>query len=148
MAHYLFKSEPDDYSFDDLERDGQVRWDCIRNYGARNRLQKCEPDDVVLFYHSGRGPEIVGTARVVSEPYPDPTQFDENSDYFDPKATEEKPRWWAVDIAFSERFAQPVKLSTIKETEALSDLEVLRQARLSVSEVTPAEFETIVGLAE
>ena len=146
-AHYLFKTEPDEYSLDDLARDGTIRWDCIRNYGARNRLRECRPADLVLFYHSGRSPAVVGLARVASEPYPDPTQFDAEHEYADPKAKPEAPRWWSVDIEFVEAFAKPVSLAEMKAAAELADLEVLARQRLSVSLVSPDEFAWIVGRA-
>lgn len=148
MRYFLFKTEPEDYSLGDLERDGSVRWDCIRNYGARNRLRECEPGDLVLMYHSGREPGIVGLARVASTPYPDPTQFDEASDYHDAKATAAAPRWWAVDIEFVEAFDRALALSEMKQNDELSDLEVLRRQRLSVSEVTAAQFGVLSGIVE
>lgn len=145
MAYWLFKSEPEEYSLDDLREAGQVRWDSIRNYGARNRLQECVPDDEVLFYHSGRKAGVVGVAKVVSEPYPDPTQFDPESDYYDEKASEAEPRWWAVDIAYVRHLDEPVTLKAMKADEALSELEVLRQARLSVSRVREEEWERLTA---
>ncbi len=142
---WLFKSEPDDYSLDDLRADGTVRWDSIRNYGARNRLRRCAPGDRVLFYHSGREPAVVGVAKVVSEAYPDPTQFDESSDYHDPKSDPDDPRWWAVDIEFVRAFDSPVTLQAMKQSSELEGMEVLRQSRLSVSEVQPGELEWILA---
>ncbi len=140
MAHYLFKSEPEDYSLEDLQRAGSVRWDSIRNYGARNRLKECVPGDLVLFYHSGRQPAVVGLARVTSTPYPDPTQFDESSDYYDAKAKRDSPRWWSVDIEYVETFANPTTLADMKVAPELEDLEVLQRQRLSVSLVSEAHF--------
>ncbi|QED29987.1 EVE domain-containing protein [Microvenator marinus] len=145
MAYWLFKTEPDEFSLEDLKKSETTRWDSIRNYGARNRLQECVPDDLVLFYHSGRNPAVVGIAKVVSDPYPDPLQFDPESDYFDAKATEKKPRWYAVDIAFERELDQPVTLDSMKDNEALSDLEVLGQPRLSVSRVTEAQWQLLTS---
>ena len=103
------------------------------------------PDDEVLFYHSGRNAAVVGVAKVVSEPHPDPLQFDPESEYFDPKSDPDEPRWYAVDIAFARELDEPVTLKSMKVDEALSGLEVLGQPRLSVSRVTLDEWEKITG---
>jgi predicted RNA-binding protein with PUA-like domain len=145
MANWLFKSEPDDFSIDDLREAGTTRWDSIRNYGARNRLKECVPGDRVLFYHSGRKASVVGVARVASKPYPDPLQFEPESDYCDPKSSPDDPKWWAVDIAFVRALDEPVTLKSMKAEEALSGLEVLAQPRLSVSRVGSAEFERVLN---
>ncbi|MBT8098984.1 MAG: EVE domain-containing protein, partial [Gammaproteobacteria bacterium] len=102
MAYWLMKSEPDAYSIDDLERDGREMWDGIRNYQARNMMRDdMRPGDGVLFYHSScKIPAVVGIARVASEAYADPTQFDETSKYYDPKSDPADPRWCLVDIEF------------------------------------------------
>ncbi|MDH3222777.1 MAG: EVE domain-containing protein, partial [Gemmatimonadota bacterium] len=100
--YWLVKSEPEAYSIDDLERDGKTFWDGIRNYSARNLMRdKMKVGDRVLYYHSNANPPgVVGIAEVVTASYPDHTQFDPESRYHDPKATEEKPRWFMVDIGF------------------------------------------------
>ena len=92
---WLVKSEPNAYSYDDLERDGRTMWDGVRNYQARNFMRdEMQVGDAVLFYHSNVAePAVVGVARVASEPYPDPTQFDADDPHFDPKASEDAPRW-------------------------------------------------------
>lgn len=141
MMAWLFKSEPEDYSLDDLRRDGSVRWDSIRNYQARNNIRQCRPGDLVLFYHSGKKPGIVGLARVCSDPYPDPTQFDETSDYYDPKSSPDDPRWTAVDIEFEAELDQPISLASLKRD--LPDMIVVRRGRLSVSPVTQAELAAL-----
>src|SRR5688572_22751875 len=92
--YWLMKSEPDAFSIDDLQRVGTEPWNGVRNYQARNNMRAMHADDGVLFYHSSCDvPGIVGTAKIASEAYPDPTQFDPKSDYFDPKSTREEPRW-------------------------------------------------------
>ena len=94
------KSEPDVYGIDDMQRDGREMWDSIRNYQARNMMRDdMTIGDEVFFYHSNcKEPGIVGITKVCSEPYPDPTQFDESSNYFDPKSTADNPRWILVDV--------------------------------------------------
>ncbi len=146
MAAFIFKNEPDDYSLQDLKRDGSVAWNGVRNYGARNRMKQAEEGDLVFYYHSGISkPAIVGTARISKAPYPDPTQYDEDSPYFDAKATEDEPRWWTVEIKFESEFDSPVTLDAMKDVEELADIEVLRQKRLSVSVVTPDEANWITN---
>lgn len=102
MKHWLIKSEPETFSIDDLEKVKREPWSGVRNYQARNYMWKeMRMGDPALFYHSNsKPPGIVGLARVVSEPYPDPTQWDPGSEYFDPKSSEDNPRWWLVDFAF------------------------------------------------
>ena len=116
MTYWLIKSEPDAYSIDDLERDGREMWDGIRNYQARNTMRDdMKIGDEVFFYHSNcKEPGIVGIARVASEPYPDPTQFDKKSKYFDPKSDKDNPRWCLVDIEFVRKTKRNLTLSEIK----------------------------------
>ena len=106
VAYWLIKSEPDAYSIDDLKRDGTEPWDGIRNYQARNMIRDdMKIGDDVLFYHSScKVPAVAGLAKVASAPYPDPTQFDRKSKYFDEKSTEDDPRWILVDIAYVRKF--------------------------------------------
>jgi len=146
MNAWLFKSEPDDYSLDDLRAAGLVRWDSIRNYGARNHLRACRPGDLVLFYHSGRKPGIVGTARIASLPYPDPTQFDESSDYHDPGSNPDEPRWVAVDIEYAATLDEPIPLATLKRD--LPEMAVVKRQRLSVSPVTLTELQALFPSGE
>ena len=103
--YWLMKSEPDAFSIDDLERVGVEPWTGVRNYQARNFMRDgMQVGDGVLFYHSNCAvPGIVGTATVASGTYPDETQFDPTSDYFDPKSTREQPRWYLVDVAFERK---------------------------------------------
>jgi predicted RNA-binding protein with PUA-like domain len=147
--HWLMKSEEDVYSIDDLERDGKTRWVGVRNYEARNLMRdEMAPGDQILYYHSrAKPPGVVGLARVASEPYPDPTQFDSESPYYDEKATQEEPRWFLVDVEFVERFPRRVPLREIKEREELDEMALVRRMRLSVQPVRPAEFELIREMA-
>lgn len=147
-SYWLMKSEPDTYSIHDLERDGRTMWDGVRNYQARNNMRKMKKGDLVLYYHSRQNPPaVVGLATVVREAYPDPTQFDAKSRYFDEKATEEDPRWWLVDIEWVETFPSPVALSAIKAESALEDMVLVNNSRLSVQPVKKAEFERVRTMA-
>jgi predicted RNA-binding protein with PUA-like domain len=148
---WLLKSEPDAYSFGDLERDGRTPWDGIRNYQARNFMRdEMSVGDRVLYYHSNaQPPGVVGVAEVVSEPYPDPTQFDEASRYHDPKATREEPRWILVDVAPVRRLPRTVTLAEIKDEPALAEMPLVRRGnRLSVMPVSEKEVERILEMAE
>ena len=113
MAYWLMKSEPEDYSIDDLKRDGREPWDGIRNYQARNMMRDdMRIGDKVFFYHSNcKEPGIVGISSVASEPYPDPTQFDPESKYFDPKSDTDNPRWMLVDVEFVRKLKKSITLA-------------------------------------
>ena len=145
QRHYwLMKSEPDVYSIDDLERDGSTYWDGVRNYKARNNMRAMKVGDEVLFYHSNaKPPGIAGIARVCREAYPDPTQFDRKSKYFDQKSQRDDPRWSLVDIEFVVKLPEAVSLDSVKNDPALSEMELVRYGRLSVQAVTKAEFERV-----
>lgn len=148
---WLMKSEPDVYGFHDLERDGRTPWDGIRNYQARNFMRdEMKVGDRVLFYHSNTQPlGVVGVAEVASEPYPDPTQFDETSHYHDPKSTPDEPRWMLVDVAPGHRLQRQVTLAEMKADPALADLPLVRRGnRLSIMPVGEAEAERILALSE
>jgi predicted RNA-binding protein with PUA-like domain len=121
MAYWLMKSEPDVYGIDDMQRDGREMWDSIRNYQARNMMRDdMKIGDEIFFYHSNcKEPGIVGITKVCSEPYPDPTQFDKSSNYFDPKSTEDNPRWILVDVEFVRKLARNITLSEIKSQKGL-----------------------------
>ena len=149
VAHWLMKSEPDVYSIDDLERDGREMWDSIRNYQARNMMRDdMRIDDKVFFYHSNcKEPAIAGISRVVSEPYSDPTQFDQKSKYFDPKSTPEEPRWILVDVEFVRKLAQPITLAEIKAHPALADMILTRRGnRLSIMPVSKKHWDIVLTL--
>jgi predicted RNA-binding protein with PUA-like domain len=150
MRHWLMKSEPNDYSIDDLERDGTTHWDGVRNYQARNLMRdQMSVGDAVLFYHSQlRPPGVVGLAEVVRDAYPDHTAWDPDSKYFDPKSSPEDPRWFMVDIAFVRKFDRMVTIDEMRERPELEDMVLLKRSRLSVQPVTPQEFEVIVAMAE
>jgi predicted RNA-binding protein with PUA-like domain len=144
------KSEPSDYSFDDLknERNSTAEWDGVRNYQARNLLRdEIKVGDEVLFYHSNSKPSaVVGTAKVVRNGYPDFTAWDPNSDHPDPKSTEENPIWYMVDIQAGETFRNPVSLSDIKSTPELFDMVLVRNSRLSVQPVLESEYIKVISM--
>ena len=149
MKYWLMKSEPDAYSIDDLERDGREMWDGIRNYQARNMMRDdMKIGDEVLFYHSNcKEPGIVGVARVVSEPYPDPTQFDSESRYFDPKSDPDNPRWCLVDVEFVRKLSRNVTLTEIKSQKSLEDMILTRKGnRLSIMPVSKKHWNKILSL--
>ncbi len=149
MAHWLMKSEPDAYSIDDLERDRREPWDGIRNYQARNMMRDdMRVGDEIFFYHSScKEPGIVGIARVASEPYPDPTQFDPESRYFDPKSDPDDPRWCLVDVEFVRRLARTITLTELKDQPELDGLLVARRGnRLSIMPVSSAHWARILEL--
>ncbi|MBN7795677.1 EVE domain-containing protein [Parahaliea mediterranea] len=152
MAYWLLKTEPDEYSIDDLRREnrGFAVWDGIRNYQARNLLRdQVAIDDEVLIYHSQcKIVGVVGRAVVVRAGYPDPAQFDPDSKYYDPKASADNPRWYCIDVAFNETFPRPLSLAAIKREPALEDMVLLKQGRLSVQPVDPAEWRHILQLAD
>ncbi|MFA5667824.1 MAG: EVE domain-containing protein [Balneolaceae bacterium] len=147
--YWLMKSEPYDYSIDDLERDQVEPWDGIRNYEARNFMRdKMQIGDKIFFYHSNAKPiAIVGIMEVASEPYPDHTQFDPDSKYFDPKSTESKPRWMLVDVKFNKKFKNPVTREAMKLEEELQEMLIFKRSRLSITPVTEAEWKKINEMA-
>lgn len=147
--YWLMKSEPEEYSIEDLRREGTGVWSGVRNYQARNHMRSMRVRDRVLFYHSNaRPPGVVGVAEVAREAYPDPTQFDPKSDYYDPRSLPEAPRWSAVDVRFVEQLPRMVSLDELKQDPALATMLVVRRAmRLSVQPVEAAHFRHIVSLA-
>lgn len=149
--YWLMKSEPHDFSIDDLERVGTEPWTGVRNFQARNFMRAMQPGDGVLFYHSSTEiPGIYGVGEVACAAYPDPSQFDARSKYHDPKSTHETPRWSLVDVRFVRKLKQPVTLATIREhAEALGeDFALIRKGtRLSVLPVTAAQWKTLLSLS-
>ncbi|MDQ3229465.1 MAG: EVE domain-containing protein [Pseudomonadota bacterium] len=148
--YWLMKSEPDDFSIDHLQRVGTEPWSGVRNFQARNFIRSMHVGDGVLFYHSSTEvPGIYGIAEVVSEPYPDPTQYDKKSKYFDEKSTRETPRWYLVDVGFVRRLKRGISLAEIREhAQALGeDFALIRRGtRLSVLPVTAAQWKTLLSL--
>ncbi len=142
------KSEPDAYSIDDLARDGVEPWDGIRNYQARNLMRdEMSVGDRVLFYHSNaKPPGVVGIAEIASSAYPDPTQFDPDSAYFDDSSSPDDPRWLLVDVRYVSHLERIVGLPEIKDDPALADMVLVKRSRLSVQPVSAEEFDHIVAL--
>ena len=149
MKFWLMKTEPDVYSIDDLERDGTEPWEGVRNYQARNSMREMAEGDLVIFYHSNaKPPGAAGVCRVSREAYPDDTQFDKNSKYHDPKSKKEDPRWSLVQVAFVEKFAEPVSLQALKDDPALEGMLVTQKgSRLSVQPVEKKHFKRVLKMA-
>jgi predicted RNA-binding protein with PUA-like domain len=148
MNYWLMKSEPQTFSIDHLKEKKKSGWDGVRNYQARNFMRdsmKC--DDLVLFYHSScKVPGIAGIAKVSKESYPDPSQFDPNSDYYDPTATPESPRWFMVEVEFLEKYQNVFMLSDLKKTKGLEQMLVTQKgSRLSIHPVTEKEYTIILS---
>jgi predicted RNA-binding protein with PUA-like domain len=149
ISHWLMKSEPDTFSIDDLKARGSEPWDGVRNYQARNFMRDgMRVGDGVFFYHSNCAePGIVGLAKVASEAYPDPSQFDPKSDYFDPGASRDNPRWMLVDVAFVRKLKRTITLKELQALPSLAEMALVRKGnRLSVMPVTATEWKTILGL--
>ena len=148
--YWLFKAEPHIYGIDHLNAAPKKtgRWDGIRNYQARNFLrdQVALGDEVFIYHSSCKNIGIVGTAKVVKTAYPDPTQFDPESNYFDPKSTPENPRWVSVDIQVTKTFPQIISLANIKAQSELENMVLAKQGRLSTQPVTKAEWDFILGM--
>ena len=134
MNYWLIKSEPFKYSWDQFVKDGKTFWDGVRNYQARNNLREMKVGDLVLFYHSNEGKEVVGIAKVVGESYQDPTTDDTN--------------WLVVDFAPVEPLKKPVTLAQIKADEKLKGINLVRQGRLSVVSIKRDEFDRILEISE
>ena len=154
MNYWLVKSEGDCYSIDDLKRDKRADWTGIRNYQSRNFMMRdMQVGDQVLYYHSGgsatKPTGVYGIAKVASKAHPDPTQFDKKSEYYDPKATKEKPIWYSLHIAFVRKLKEPITLTELKINPALDGMLVrARGSRLSIQPVSKRHFEYIVSLSK
>lgn len=148
MKHWLFKTEPDEFSIEDLQKKGSAgaRWDGIRNYQARNLLRdEVAEGDTVWIYHSRcKHLGLVGLANVLSAAYPDPAQWDPESPYFDPKSSLDAPRWYCVDVAHRETFSTLIPLAKIKRDPRLQEMVLLKQGRLSIQPITEAEAKVLL----
>ena len=144
------KSEPEVFSIQALRRDRQTHWEGVRNYQARNHLRSMRVDDLVLFYHSNAEPPgVAGIARVCREAYPDDTQFDAKSHYYDADSKPDDPRWSLVDVEFVEELAQFVPLDVMKEDAALDGMLVIKRGmRLSVQPVEREHFARVLKLGK
>ena len=151
QQYWLMKSEPYAFGIDDLikSKNQTTPWDGIRNYEARNTMRdKMKVGDGVFFYHSNiKEPAIVGTMKVSSEPYPDPTQFNPDAKYFDPKSPKDNPRWFLVDVTFVQKFDKPVTREFLKNSGEYDDMALFKRIRLSVQPVTEEEWLRIHELA-
>jgi predicted RNA-binding protein with PUA-like domain len=151
MAYWLFKTEPHEYSIDDLALAGSsgAPWDGIRNYQARNLLrdQVTQGDGVFIYHSSCSAVGVVGTAQISRSGYIDPDQYDPASRYYDGKATTDAPRWYRVDVVFEAKFPKRVSLAEIKNTPLLADMVLLQQPRLSIQPVTDSQWRQINALA-
>jgi predicted RNA-binding protein with PUA-like domain len=144
------KSEPDAYSIDDLEAEGKADWDGIRNYQARNfmRDDMCVGDQILFYHSNAKPPGVVGLAKVSRGCIPDYTAWDQDSKYYDPKSSPEKPIWEMVEIEFIEKFPRLVSLNELKEMPALSEMRLIKKGnRLSILPVEETEFQAIVAAA-
>ncbi len=152
MNYWLMKTEPNTYSWEDLKAEPQRRdyWDGVRNYQARNLMKSMRVGDLAFFYHSVVKPQVItGIVRIVREAYPDPTQFDPQSPYFDPKSTPENPRWVAVDIEYVTDILPPITREELKAIPELQNMVLLKKgSRLSIQPVTPEEWQIILGLRD
>ncbi len=148
MNYWLMKSEPEAYSIADLQQQNETIWDGVRNYQARNFLRLMDEGDLAFFYHSSTNPPgIAGLMRVVKKDITDPTQFEPESKYYDPKSSSESPRWQTVVVEFVETFSNPILLSILKEKFSGEELMLVRQGnRLSVMPVTEAVALKILAM--
>jgi predicted RNA-binding protein with PUA-like domain len=133
MNYWILKTEPTTYSYEDLERDGKTHWDGVRNFQARNNLKAMKVGDAVLIYHSVGPKELVGSATVVKEAYPDPS--------------DDEDRWVMVDIKPNKRLGRGITLAELKEHPKLKDLSLVKQSRLSVCPVSSDDWKVILSLA-
>jgi len=150
VKYWLIKSEPDVFGIEDLEKVGREPWDGIRNYQARNFMRDgMDLGDLAIFYHSNaKPPGAVGIARVVSDIYPDPTQFDSKSKYHDPKSNPDDPRWLLRDFEFVLKFPEMVSLEELKAESALEGMMVTqRGTRLSITPVEARHFKKVCKMA-
>lgn len=149
MNHWLIKSEPDEFSIDRLAKVKREPWSGVRNYQARNYMRDgMQLGDAVFFYHSNCDvPGIVGLCTVAKLAYPDPTQFDPESDYFDPASPRANPRWLCVDVAYQRKLKRTITLDELKSMEGLGEFALTRRGnRLSVLPVTAAQWKTILSV--
>lgn len=134
MNYWLMKTEPGNYSWDDLVKDKRTHWDGVRNYQARNNMKAMKTGDLALYYHSVNEKSVIGLAKIIKEYYQDPTTDDE--------------RWVVVDIEPVEQFKHPVTLEQVKSDERLANMVLVNNSRLSVQPVRKEEFDIIVGMGQ
>lgn len=149
MNYWLMKSEPETFGIDHLKKMKRDHWDGVRNYQARNMMRdEMKKGDLVFFYHSNTVPPgIVGMMEVVKESYPDFTAFDPESKYYDPKSTQDKPRWFMVDVKFKQKFDRMITLEELKGKKSLEDMLILRKGnRLSITPVSKKHWDAILKM--
>ena len=148
MRYWLMKTEPDEFSIDDLSKKKVEPWTGVRNYQARNFMREMRIGDGVLFYHSScEVPGVAGIAEVAATAYPDPTQFDKKSDYYDAASKREEPRWSLVDVKFKRKLKRVIPLAELKDRDELEGFALLaRGNRLSVLPVSKPQWDFILGL--
>ena len=148
MRYWLMKTEPDEFSIDDLAKKKIEPWTGVRNYQARNFMREMQAGDGVLFYHSScEVPGVAGIAEVAATAYPDPTQFDKKSDYYDAASKREEPRWSLVDVKYKRKLKRVIPLSELKDRNELEGFALLaRGNRLSVLPVSKPQWDFILGL--
>ena len=149
MRYWLMKTEPDEFSIDDLAKKKVEPWSGVRNYQARNFMRDgMQVGDEVLFYHSScEVPGVAGIAEIASAAYPDPSQFDRKSDYYDAASKREEPRWYLVDVRFKRKLKRVIALTELKDRRELDGFALTaRGNRLSVLPVTKAQWDFILGL--
>jgi len=151
VRYWLMKSEPDVFGIADLARRPrrQAPWDGVRNYQARNFLREMKRGDLAFFYHSScPAPGVYGIVEIVREAYPDDTAFNPRSEYYDPKSTPARPRWFMVDVRLKRAFKSPALLEAIRNERSLRDMQLVqRGSRLSVMPVAARAWKTILGIA-
>ncbi len=150
MTHWAMKSEPDCYGIEHLRKKSPAIWEGCRNYQVRNWMRDTmKVGDLALFSHSSCDPAgPAGVMRIVKQAYPDPTQFDPSSQYYDPKSTKENPRWYAPDVAFVAAFDRVLPLAELRDVPGLEEMMLLKKGmRFSVMPITKKEFEIVVKLA-
>lgn len=149
MRYWLFKTEPSEYSWERLLREGKTVWSGVRSFQARNNMMEMKLGDLGFFYHSSiTVPLIAGIVKVIREAFPDSTAWDEKSDYYDPRSTEKKPLWQMVEVAPEADIPRPVTLAEMRGEPRLAYMPLLQKGqRLSVQPVSPQEWETILLLA-
>lgn len=149
MRYWLFKSEPDAYSFGQLQKDRTTPWSGVRNFQARNNMMEMRTGDLGLFYHSSiPEPAAVGIVRVVKEAYGDFTAWEKGGEYFDPRSKPDKPIWQMVDVEFVEPLEHPVTLARMRAESRLVGMQLLKRGqRLSVQPVMPHEWKIILEMS-
>ena len=148
MKYWLLKSEPKTYSISDMKQEKTCIWDGVRNYQARNFLRQMNPGDLAFFYHSNTVPPgIIGLVKILESGIADPTQFDPESKYYDPKSTSDRPRWQTVSVEFVEEFSQLISLANLKQQFTEDELLVVKKGnRLSVMPIPENVAEKILAM--